>query len=284
MLEEAPRKSEVEQWLGIVSGEFHYTKALHEQVPKNFYPHLRMIFHRLVEEGKVEPAGGKRDGVYRVVEKLPDPLEFGTEPTDSDIELPFGLREYVVIPKETVTVVAGSKSAGKTGFLYRTAFLNRDRKVIILSNLEGGRNVLRDRFLAMGLSLPFPFKIYHVTDHFHDHVREKDSIYIIDYIDCADGEFYKIGHYVKKVSDKLQGLNSVAVVGLQKPDGRDMPFGKDQTLKASFLTIVLNKNLLKIYDAKKSTNPKVNPNNMQWKFTYDEEGTSFTNIERWYGN
>lgn len=278
-----PTQKLVESWLALVSGEFHYTKACDDVFDKQYYPSLRMIFQRAKNKGLVEPVGS-RDGWWRVVTQLPEPITFDDEPVSTDLVLPFELRKYVEVPKETVTLVCGAKSSGKSGFLCRTAYLNKDKKVIILNNLEGGRGILRDRMFAMGLTLPFPFRIYHVTENYHDHIHEENSIYIIDYIDAPDGEsFYKIGHYVKRVSDKLQGLNSVAVVGLQKPENRDLPFGKDQTLKAAFLTIVLNKNILKIYDAKKSTDKTVNPNNMQWKFKYDEEGTKFTDIQQWFG-
>jgi len=278
-----PTQGIVESWLVLVSGEFHYTKVCDGQFGKEYHPHLRMILRRAAVKGLVEPVSN-RDGWWRVITQLPEPVSFDNEPVSSDLVLPFDLRKYVDVPKETVTVVAGAKSSGKSGFLLRTAYLNKDKNVIILSNLEGGRGILRDRVMAMGLTLPFPFEIYPVTENFHDHIKEPNAIYIIDYIDAPDGEsFYKIGHYVKRVSDKLQGLNALAVVGLQKPEGRDLPFGKDQTLKAAFLTIVLNKNILKIYDAKKSTDKKVNPNNMQWKFKYDEEGTNFTDIEQWFG-
>ncbi len=282
-----PTQEAVEAWLSTVTGSFYYLKACDGrwEKDKEEHPHLRMIFRRLWkrDDPLVEPIGN-RDGWWRVIQQLNEPLTFDDDPTNFDIVLPFELNKYAIIPKESVFVVAGSKSAGKSGFLLRTAYLNKGKNIIILSNLEGGSHILRDRLLAMGLTVPFPFKIYHVTENHHDYIKESSSIYIIDYVDCRDGEFYKIGGYVQKISNKLQGLNSIAAVGLQKPEGREMPFGKDQTLKASFLTILLDKNILKIYDCKKAVDRTVNPNNMMWKFKYDEEGTQFTEITQWFGS
>jgi len=88
-----------------------------------------------------------------------------------------------------------------------------------------------------------------------------------------------IGGQIKKIDRKLQGLNSIAVIGLQKPSTRDTAFGGEQTLKAPTLYIAMDSNKLKIVDAKVPADKKIHPRNMQWTFQYEDEGTRFDNIQ-----
>jgi len=203
-------------------------------------------------------------------------------PRDFPVILPFDLRKYVFIYPDTIIIVAGSKSSGKTGFCYRAIADNLGKvNIKLLSNMEGGRELMYDRFKAMGVDLAtLPKFIYPVSDHFHDHIKDKDTLYVIDYIDAPEGDdFYLIGAQIKKVDRKLQGLNSVAIIGLQKPTDRDTAFGKEQTLKVASLYIAMDSNKLKIVDAKVPADKNIHPKNMQWSFTYEDEGTRFDNIQ-----
>ncbi|GAH02456.1 unnamed protein product, partial [marine sediment metagenome] len=78
--------------------------------------------------------------------------------------------------------------------------------------MEGGRELMYDRFKAMGIDLATaPKFIYPVDNHFHDHIKDRDTLYLIDYIDAPEGDdFYLIGAQIKKIDHKLQGLNSIA--------------------------------------------------------------------------
>ncbi len=272
----------VEQWItSVANGRFHYTKVLDGGVSPKLYPQLRVYVSRCCEKGLCE-AEGKNDGWYRPIQEIPQPVDFkGVKgKTDFPLMLPFGLREFVFIYPNTVTVVAGSKSSGKTGFLYRTAKLNKGiLPVVVLSNMEGGREQMYDRFLAMGIDLTTEqdIKVYEVHSNFHDFIRDPYTIYIIDYIDVPEsGEFYMIAGQITKVRRNLN--NSVAVIGLQKPANRDIAYGNEQTKKDATLYIALDSKKLKIIDAKVPANPKIIPNNKIWTFKYSEEGTDFINI------
>lgn len=279
----------VEMWAQTVStGEFHYktVMGLERVLMPQEDNKLRGIISDLCKAGVLESVG-RRDGWYRSVDNGVAPLDFTKlRHSDFPIILPFDLRKYVFIYPDTTIIVAGSKSSGKTGFIYRTYKLNADKvNVKLLSNVEGGQEMMYDRFKAMGVDLAeLPKFIYPVHENYHDHIKERNTIYLIDYIDVPDdGEsFYKIGALVKKVDHKLQGLNSVAVIGLQKPVGRDTAFGKEQTLKVASLYIAMDSQKLKIVDAKKPTNKNLHPKNMQWTFVYDNEGTDFLNITPCY--
>lgn len=287
------RKYDVEQWITtIATGEFHYAKVCGLQTrlsPKDDQT-LRVIMSRLCKaEVPIVERIGRRDGWYRPIQKLPDALDFaGTEEhKDFPMELPFDLRKHVFIYPDTTIIVAGSKSSGKTGFLYRTVWLNiRNMNTILLSNMEGGKDQMYDRFLAMGIDLKTePKFVYPVNDNFHDFIKDKNTLYVIDYIDAPEGtDFYLIGAAVKKIDQKLQGLNSVAAIGLQKPATRDTAFGGEQTLKVATLYIAMDSGKLKIVDAKVSASKTVHPKNMQWTFKYDDEGTTFKDIKPFYGS
>ncbi len=275
---------DIETWVKTVAtGEFHYKNVMGlEKVltPKEDNK-LRGIIFELCKAGVCESIG-RKDGYYRPVESGVEPIDFGDlRPRDFPVILPFNLRKWVFIYPDTTMVVAGSKSSGKTGFCYRTIADNFGKiNIKLLSNLEGGRELMYDRFKAMDIDLIQHKIVYPVYDHYHDHIKDKDTLYVIDYIDAPEGDdFYLIGAQIKKIDHKLQGLNSVALIGLQKPSTRDTAFGGEQTLKAPSLYIAMDNKKLKIVDAKVPANKKVHPKNLQWTFDYFDEGTRFDNIQ-----
>jgi len=287
-------KHDIELWIQtIAKGEFHYKEVLDGGINPASLGKVRKYIHELcyprVGNPLCEPIG-RRDGYYRPIQDEAHPIDFTNmaERKDFPVILPFDLRKYVFLYPGTVTVVAGSKSSGKTGFLYRTVALNLGKvKIKVLSNMEGGKEQMYDRFKAMGINLSEqPRFIYFVDGNFHDYIKEPDTLYIIDYIDAPDGvDFYVIGAAVGKVGKKLAKVgNSVAVIGLQKPYHRDVAVGGEQTLKNADLYLAMDSSKLKIVDAKVPANKKLHPKNMQWTFIYTEEGTEFTNIMPYSGD
>ncbi len=281
-------------WITVIAtGEFHYKNilGLRGQLSSEEDTKLRkMVYDFCHEKEPICESVGKNDGWYRPIQNNAHPLEWQEIEAfrDSGLILPFDLRKYVFIYPDTTSIVSGSKSSGKTGFLYRTVVLNMNRvNTILLTNLEGGLSALRDRFYAMDIEIqkPAPFKVINVSDNFHDYIKEPNTLYVIDYIDAPEGtDFYMIGAAVQRVDRKLQGLNSVAVVGLQKPMGRDIAYGGEGTLKAATMYLAMDSNKLKIVDAKVPADKKVHPKNMAFTFQYDDSGTKFSNILPCYGN
>ncbi len=281
---------DIELWIkSIPTGDFHYKEVLDGNIDSEYYGNLRRIMHDLCHAANpVCETVGRRDGYYRPIENGALPVDWQNVKAKQDFPLilPFDLRKHVFIYPNTASVVAGSKSSGKTGFLYRTIALNMLKiNTILLSNMEGGKEQMHDRFCAMDIEIPTPapFTVLHVTDNFHDYIKKPNTLYVIDYIDAPEGcDFYLIGAAVTKVRKKLN--NSVVVIGLQKPSGRDIAFGGEGTLKDATLYLALNSGKLKIVDAKVPADRKTHPKNMQWTFTYDDEGTRFSNIQPFYGS
>ncbi len=280
----------IETWIKtIATGEFHYKNVLglERVITPGEDAKLRKIIYEFCQAGICESVG-RRDGIYRPVEDGVAPVDFTVlRPRDFPVILPFDLRKYVFIYPDTTIIVAGSKSSGKTGFCYRTIADNMGKiNIRLLSNMEGGKEQMYDRFKSMGIDLAtVPRFIYPVSGHFHDHVKDKDTLYVVDYIDAPEGDdFYLIGAQIKKIDRKIQGLNSVALIALQKPSGRDTAFGGEQTLKTASLYIAMNNMKLKIVDAKVPADKTLHPRNMQWTFNYDDDGTKFFNINPYYGD
>jgi hypothetical protein len=276
----------VETWIKtIATGDFHYKQVLDGKVDQASYDKLRKIMYDLCHAPEpVCETVGRRDGWYRPIQDNLCPIDFSDteQRKDFPVILPFDLRKYVFIYPKTVIVVAGSKSSGKTGFLYRTVALNmKNVHTVLLSNMEGGKGAMLDRFLSMGIDLvTAPLKVYELHDNFHDAIREENTLYIIDYIDAPDGkDFFLIGAQVSKIMKKLPD-SSVAAIGLQKPTYRDTAFGHEQTLKDATLYLAMDSNKLKIVDAKVPANDKIHPKNMTFTFQYDDRGTDFKNIQR----
>ena len=293
MAEEITRHA-IRAWIEtIATGEFHYRNimGLAGKLSPEDDTKLRKIIYELCHEKEpIVESVGRNDGYYQPIDNHALPLDWqGVEARrDSGLILPFELRKQVFIYPDTTIVVAGSKSSGKSGFLYRTVVLNMNRvKVVLLTNLEGGLSMLKDRFDSMDIDIPVPapFSVKFVTEHFHQYIKEPHTLYVIDYIDAPDGsDFYMIGAQVKKIDQKLQGLDSNAAIGLQKPLGRDTAFGGEQTLKAATLYLAMDSNKIKIVDAKVPADKKLHPKNMAWTFLYEDEGTKFINIQPYHGD
>lgn len=284
---------DIEQWVRtIATGEFHYSAVLGlkgQLSPKDDNKLRQIIWALCHAKEPIIESVGKHDGWYRPIQNSVSPIDWQDVEAKRDfpVALPFDLRRYVFIYPNTTIVVAGSKSSGKTGFLYRTVVINMSNiNTILLSNMEGGKEQLRDRFYAITdikIPKPAPFTVYPVSENFHDYIKKPNTLYVIDYIDAPEGsDFYLIGAAISKIRKKL--VNSVAVIGLQKPFGRDTAFGGEQTLKEATLYLALDSGKLKIVDAKVPADKKVHPKNMQWTFTYDEDGTNFKDIQPYYSD
>jgi len=287
----------VREWWRNTTGESHYNKTLAGLISKGSDAKLREYIRRLCLEGVIEPVG-KRDGMYRLIQEMPEPVDWQgvDEYRDFPIVLPFELRKYVWIDPGSSIMVAGSKDSGKSGFILRTVAMNMyNVNTVLISNIEGGISQIKRRFNAMDIDIPTPapFKIYHAVDNFHDFIKEPNTLYAVDYIDVPDtGEYFMIAPAIAKIQTKLRAKlseevvnhGSVALIGLQKSKRSDIAFGGEQTLKKASLYLAMDKGRIKIVSAKVHADPKINPTNMAWTFQYDDEGTKFINPLRDYGD
>lgn len=239
----------------------------------------RVVIHTLVKDGKVT-RHSNRQGSFRRVDDFLDETDWQSADTRNILPLiwPFGLEQLVKIYPKSIVIIAGSKDAGKTAFLYNFVHLNMDLFDVDLFNNETGREQMKERFEGIGgIPVPAPFKVYERYDNFVD-VIHPDHISVIDYMDL-NSEVYMVGDEIDKVWRKLQ--KGAAVIGLQKPPGRDLAYGGAFSAKRSTLYVALDSHRLKVVVGKNPM-PKQQPVGMQWKFSFNGCG-SFDNIQRFYG-
>ena len=282
----------VEQWVSLTKGQFNVRDIWQEigiETPegKNY---LRKILSRMPNVKQLE----KGFGNYRVIDS--QAMEMNWEHADPanivPLLFPFGEHEFVKIFPKSIIIVAGSKQAGKTAYLYNFIKLNMSKYTIDLFNSETGPEQMKERFDSLGIA-PMPsFHVYERYDNYAD-VIDPNRISVIDYLDL-NSEVYLVGAEIDAIYRKL--IAGVAVIGLQKPPPsviytktgqkkvfeRDLAYGGGFTAKRAILYITMGSNKLKLHHVKTPKLKKVNPQNMTWSFRFSDEG-HFTDIQRSYG-
>ena len=242
----------------------------------------RKLYHDSTE--KTAPLLEKKNRTYRIIDRNVEEMDWQSANPENVIKLkfPFGIEQYAKMFPKSVVVVAGSKNAGKTGFLYRTIIMNMNKFNIDLYNSETGSEQMKERLNGFDIEIPqpAPFRTFERYDNFAD-VIDPTHISVIDYLDL-DSEVYMVGAEINKIWQKL--TTGIAIIGLQKPPGRDLAYGGAYSAKRAVLYIVLDNNKLKLKYVKNPAQKGVNPNNMQWTFQWDNSGTDFLNIQRSYEN
>ena len=225
----------------------------------------RQAFRRLVERGKLEPVRN-RSGIYRYIDGKMDELDFiNADTTPFDIKFPFGIHELVSIYRKSLVVLAGEPNAGKTAYFLNLAKKNMvDQKVNYFSS-EMGAAELQVRLKKFNMPLENWQKVRFVakSGDFKD-VIDPNGLNIIDYLEVAK-DFYEIGGMLTDIFNTLD--KGVAVVGLQKPTGRDTGIGGARTLDKARLYMAIEPGILKIVKAKLWRQECVNPNGMSIRWT-----------------
>ncbi len=282
----------VEQWLELVTKTFTNRDAWNELgiVSPDGKTHLRQIFTRLEARHLIVSLGR---GLYRKVDNEAKIIDWQAADSTNIVPLkfPFGLEEYVRIYPKSIIIVAGSKNAGKTAFLYNFIKLNMGSFSIDLFNSETGPEQMKERFEPLNIPYPAPFQVYERYDNFAD-VIDPNHISVIDYLDL-NSEVYLVGTEIDAIFRKL---NAVAIIGLQKPPPtvtfikgvkkiieRDLAYGGGFTAKRSILYISMGEHKLKLVYVKTPAKTTINPDNMAWTFSFNGDGIRFADINRYYG-
>lgn len=286
----------IEQWVSLVKGKF-YVRDIWQEIgidsPEG-KQHLRVILNRLEDKGIIS-SNGSGSGIYRRLDfDLPEINWQAADPNATlSLLFPFGEHEFCKIFPKSIIIVAGSKNAGKTTYLYNFIALNMNTWHIDLYNSETSPEQMKERFEPLGIPSPSPFKVYERYDNFAD-VINPDNISVVDYLDL-NSELYLVGAEIDAIFRKLK--SGVAIIGLQKPPPavtyfkgvkkiieRDLAYGGGFTAKRSVLYITMSNSKLKLLYVKTPKQPKINPNNMTWTFNIGEDGIHFQNVQRSYGD
>ncbi len=253
--------------------------------------YLRVCLNRFVEGGMLTKTSV--DGTYRKIDNEKEIMDWETADTENylPVKLPFDLHKYCLIYPKSIIIVAGGKDGGKTTFLLETLKLNYQNFKVDFYNSETGREQFKKRLQPLRLPSPAPFNTYQRYDNFAD-VIEPDHFSIIDYLDF-NSEVYLVGTEIDAIFRKL---TCIAIIGLQKPPPtkvlfrgeeklveRDLAYGGAFSIKRAVLYVSLSGNRLKVITAKTPADPKVRLANMQWRYSFDDNGY-FTDIKRYYGD
>ena len=286
----------VEQWISLTKGQFNVRDIWSEvgiESPEG-KKHLRTILDRLEDKGVIRHLD-KGFGNYRSVDSQAIKIDWeGADPNATvPLLFPFGEHEFVKIFPKSIIIVAGSKQAGKTAYLYNFIKLNMPEYAIDLFNSETGPEQMKERFLSLGITASSSFNVYERYDNYAD-VIDPDRISVIDYLDM-NSEVYLVGAEIDAIFRKLKG--GVVVIGLQKPPPsvvfnaktgkktiieRDLAYGGGFTAKRAILYITMGSNKLKLLHVKSPKQKKINPQNMTWTFNFNDDG-HFTNVSRYFG-
>ena len=224
----------------------------------------RMAFKRLVERGKLEPLRN-RSGTYRYVNGQMEEIDFlNVDTTPYPIKYPLGVHELVETHKKSLVVLAGEPNAGKTAYFLNLAWKNKALKPVYFSSEMGAAELqIRLRKFNHQLSDWKDIRFISKSADFRD-VIEPNGLNIIDYLEVAR-DFYEIGGLLTEIFNVLH--DGVAIVGIQKPKGRDTGIGGERTLDKARLYMSIEPGILKIVKGKLWRQDCVNPNGMFVKWT-----------------
>jgi len=284
----------IEQWVSLTRGQFNVRDIWAEigiESPEG-KSYLRKILSRIPTVQQLD----KGFGNYKVIDSQAMKMNWETADPNNTVPLlfPFGEHEFVKIFPKSIIIVAGSKQAGKTAYLYEFIKLNMAKFAIDLFNSETGPEQMKERFDSLGIKASPSFNVYERYDNFADVINpDPNRLSVIDYLDF-NSEVYLVGAEIDAIYRKING---VAVIGLQKPPPsviytktgqkkiieRDLAYGGGFTAKRAILYITMGQSKLKLLHVKTPKKIKVNPQNMTWSFRFSDEG-HLTNIQRSYGD
>ncbi len=238
----------------LTSDVFNRLQVTSRQEKKN----VVLTLLRLKKEGIIEKHGQK-DGCYRRIETEIEEVNFLNAPTDEfSLVWPLGIDTYCKLYPGNIIIVAGSKSSGKTAFLLNIVKENMKQHEIVYLNSEMGDTEFRKRLeLFEDVKLQDwkndNFKPIHKKSGFADLITPERKIFIIDFLEITD-QLWKISEPISEIHNKLK--EGIAIIALQKSQGKDLGRGGDFSLEKARLYLSLDyiqdqkRNQLKIVDAK----------------------------------
>ncbi len=210
---------DVKTWVESAHGDFMATSIYQDlQLSIKDKKTCTVILSRMVNTGELEHAS-RKNGHYRKINKIVTKMNWKNVKLGDyyNIKFPLGLHDLFNISKTNLMVVAGSSNAGKTAFSMNVALMNDHKKVKYLCT-EMDETELAERIA--GFDKPdgawSHVDFIKLDGQAADYV-DPDRLNIIDYIEPADGEFYKMQCLINDIHSKLR--EGVALINIQKKRG-----------------------------------------------------------------
>ncbi len=210
---------DISHWVDNANGDFKATSIYQDlQLSVKDKSTCTQILSRKVEAGELELASS-HNGHYRKVNKIVKKMDWRNVKLGNyyDIKFPLGLHNLFNISKTNLMVIAGASNSGKTAMTMGIAHMNPQHKVKYLCT-EMDETELAER--VAGFDLPNSawehVEFIKLDGQAGDYI-DPDGLNIIDYIEPADGEFYKMQGLINDIHARL--VNGVAVINIQKKRG-----------------------------------------------------------------
>ena len=224
----------------------------------------RVILARLVED-KVLQRHISKNGVFRRIEQDSPVIEWEKADVANVFKMnwPFELENYALMYPKNLAVLAGESNAGKTAFLLNVVKLNMaDHKIHYYSS-EMGAEEMKLRLSKFEDVDKWTFDARERSSNFAD-IIYPDDINIVDYLEFASSEFYRVAEELRGMFDRLK--QGIAIIALQKKKGAELGRGGDFSLEKPRLYLSMGHGILKIVKAKNWSVEGQNPNGEEFHF------------------
>ncbi len=258
---------ELESWVIETTGNFRVSEAYAELqlVTKEERGAARTALTRLCSTGLIERVGDK-NGSYRLKRSDCDDIDFlNADTTPFDVTWPLGVDKYVELYRKSIVIIAGQSNAGKTAYCLNVARENMAKHRINYFLSEGDPAELRVRLEKFGEPLSIWKNVKFKTPKGANlsKIIVPDGFNIIDYLEIHK-DFYEVSGIINDVYENL--TTGIAVIAMQKPEGRDLGVGGRGTLDKARLYLAIEPGRIKIVKGKIWAREGINPNGMtmQW--------------------
>ncbi len=275
-----PTQENVSDWIRYqATGAFHYKAVLDGQVLPEHYPQLRVYCKRAVEANIACRIDG-RDAWFRPVDQTYEEIILdGQDVKEEPFKLPMGMHEYAFIFTPALLTVGGEWNKGKTAYCFETACLNCEQYRTVIYVSEGAELMkLRVKNKYGYVPSPMPFTMRRKTGNFADVINPDEfDLFIIDYLRPNMEKPYAVANDLKAIYDKLR--DKIAMVAMQKPTGRDIPYGGEPTQWETMLGIAIGSGYAKFTKIKV---PKIfdpDPYKTKWEFRITK-GVNFVDVHK----
>ena len=256
---------EIRDWVETVNSTFHL-RDLYGWIPelaksRTDKQYIRKCLQRMIEKGVLK--SNENYGVYRKIPTRAKRMDFlSVESKPVDLWLPFetddtksSLNDLIEIYPSNIIIIAGSKGVGKTTIAMNIAWHNRDTWDVNYFNSEMGKHELKKRIEMFKGTDPEEWyeKIFFYPEHsdFEEFIEiGPKKLNIIDYIESTGDDFPYVAKWIAAIHNKILNTETICILCLQKPPGRDEAYGGTQTRNKPRLYLSVSRGKMLILDSK----------------------------------